>query len=75
VGHGSRSRGEPIAFDNDRRAEGAQPESERRFHALVQNALDIVMVTDPDGTIRYMSPSVERVLGYRPEEIVGTNSA
>jgi PAS domain S-box-containing protein len=33
------------------------------------------MVTDPDGTIRYMSPSVKRVLGYRPEEMVGTNSA
>jgi PAS domain S-box-containing protein len=37
--------------------------------------LDIVMVTDPDGTIRYMSPAVERVLGYTPEEIIGTNSA
>jgi PAS domain S-box-containing protein len=37
--------------------------------------LDIVMVTDPDGTIRYTNPSVERVLGYRPEEMVGTNSA
>src|SRR5918998_1696000 len=46
-----------------------------RFHALAQNALDIVMVTDPDGTIRYMSPAVERVLGYTPEEIIGTNSA
>ncbi len=33
------------------------------------------MVTDPDGTIRYMSPAVERVLGYTPEEIIGTNSA
>ncbi len=33
------------------------------------------MVTDPDGTIRYISPSVERVLGYTPEEVVGTNSA
>jgi PAS domain S-box-containing protein len=37
--------------------------------------LDIVMVTDADGTIRYTTPSVERVLGYRPEEMVGTNSA
>ena len=33
------------------------------------------MVTGPDGTIRYVSPSVERVLGYAPEEMVGTNSA
>src|SRR5918994_6237458 len=33
------------------------------------------MVTDPDGTIRYMSPSVERGLGYTPEEMIGTSSA
>jgi PAS domain S-box-containing protein len=33
------------------------------------------MVTDAEGTIRYVSPSVERVLGYRPEEMVGTNAA
>ena len=33
------------------------------------------MVTDAEGTTRYISPSVERVLGYTPEEMVGTNSA
>jgi PAS domain S-box-containing protein len=32
------------------------------------------MVTDADGTIRYLSPSVERTLGYRPEEMLGTNT-
>ena len=33
------------------------------------------MVTGPDGTIRYLSPSVERVLGYTPERLLGTNTA
>ena len=33
------------------------------------------MVTDPDGTISYLSPSVERVLGYTSEEMLGTNTA
>src|SRR5215203_1966410 len=55
--------------------EVALRESEERFHALVQNSLDIVMVTDAQGTIRYVSPSVERVLGYRSEEMVGTGTA
>ena len=55
--------------------EEALTESEARFHALVQNALDIVMVTDAEGTIRYLSPSVERVLGYRSEEMIGTSTA
>jgi PAS domain S-box-containing protein len=58
-----------------KRAEEALRESEERFYALVQSALDIVMVTDVEGTIRYVSPSVERVLGYRPEEQIGTNVA
>jgi PAS domain S-box-containing protein len=58
-----------------KRTEGALRESEARFHALVQNALDIVMVTDAQGTIRYISPSAERVLGYRPELMVGTITA
>ena len=58
-----------------KRTEEALRESEARFHALVQNALDIVMVTDAQGTLRYISPSVERVLGYRSEEMVGTSTA
>jgi PAS domain-containing protein len=64
--------GGQILSDSHRRSEEALRESEARFHALVQNAQDIVMVTDARGTIRYMSPSVERVLGYTPEEMVGT---
>ncbi len=55
--------------------EEALRESEARFHALVRNSLDIVMVTDAQGIIRYLSPSIERVLGYRSEEMVGTTAA
>src|SRR5215212_2583723 len=58
-----------------KRTEEALRKSEARFAALVQNALDIVMVTDAEGTILYISPSVERVLGYRSEEMVGTSIA
>ena len=58
-----------------KRVEEALRDREERFQALVQNALDIVMVTDVEGTIRYVSPAVERVLGYRPEEQIGTNAA
>jgi diguanylate cyclase (GGDEF)-like protein/PAS domain S-box-containing protein len=50
-------------------------ESERRFRALVQNATDLVIVFDRLGNIRYVSPSVERVLGFAPDELVGTNLA
>ncbi len=45
--------------------------SEEHFRSLIENASDIITVVDLDGTIRYESPSVERVLGYKPEDLVG----
>jgi diguanylate cyclase (GGDEF)-like protein/PAS domain S-box-containing protein len=46
--------------------------SEERFSSLVQHASDLITVLDADATVVYQSPSIERVLGYDPEEIVGT---
>jgi PAS domain S-box-containing protein len=54
-------------------AERAASQSEVRFRSLVQNASDVVAVLDADGGIRYISPSVERVLGYTPAELVGSS--
>src|SRR4028119_1199705 len=54
-----------------REAEQAVRQNEERFRALIENALDIITVLDTDGMIRYESPSVEKVLGYKPEELVG----
>src|SRR5215218_4013449 len=49
-------------------------ESEERFRSLVQYSSDIITILDTDGTVHYVSPAVERVTGYRPEEQVGTNA-
>jgi diguanylate cyclase (GGDEF)-like protein/PAS domain S-box-containing protein len=38
-------------------------QSEARFGALVSQASDLIVVLDPDGTVTYSSPSVDRVLG------------
>jgi PAS domain S-box-containing protein len=43
----------------------------RQYQTLIEHAEDIVTVIAPDGTIEYQSPSVERVLGWDPEEMVG----
>ncbi|HEX2221066.1 MAG TPA: EAL domain-containing protein [Candidatus Limnocylindria bacterium] len=45
--------------------------SEARFRSLVQNASDVILVLDQRGTIVYETPSVEKVLGYRPEQRIG----
>ncbi|MDE3095466.1 MAG: EAL domain-containing protein [Chloroflexota bacterium] len=53
-------------------AEAALRQSEERFRSLVQHASDMITVIDADTTVRYQSPSVARVLGRAPEDIVGT---
>jgi diguanylate cyclase (GGDEF)-like protein/PAS domain S-box-containing protein len=47
-------------------------QSEARFSSLVQNSSDVVMVVEADSTIRYVSPSVERVLGYDLANLEGS---
>jgi len=47
-------------------------QTEARFRSLVQNSTDVVMVVDADSTVRYVSPSVQGVFGYEPEELEGT---
>ena len=54
-----------------KRTEEELHRSEERFRSLVQNTSDIITVVDAEGTISYISSAVERVLGYRPEEMIG----
>jgi diguanylate cyclase (GGDEF)-like protein/PAS domain S-box-containing protein len=46
-------------------------QSEARFQSLVQNSSDLITVIEADSTIKYQSPSVEKVLGYQPEQLIG----
>ncbi len=46
-------------------------ESEQQFSTLVQNASDIILVVEPNGVIRYASPSTQQILGYAPSELMG----
>ncbi len=46
-------------------------ESEQHFSALVQHSSDVIFVLEPDTTVKYASPSVQRVLGYEPDQLIG----
>jgi diguanylate cyclase (GGDEF)-like protein/PAS domain S-box-containing protein len=47
-------------------------QSEARFRSLVAHSSDLITVLNANGVVTYQSPSVERVLGYRVEDIEGT---
>ena len=53
------------------RAEHAVQANERRFRALIEHAYDVVLLSSAEGTILYASPSVQMMLGYAPEELIG----
>jgi diguanylate cyclase (GGDEF)-like protein/PAS domain S-box-containing protein len=44
---------------------------EARFATLVQNASDLITVLGAENEIVYQSPSIERALGYKVEEVIG----
>ena len=60
--------------DEEYRAEEASRRSEERFRSLVRYASDIIMILDSEGLILYESPAVERMLGFRPEDRIGTDA-
>jgi PAS domain S-box-containing protein len=54
-----------------KRAERALQQREEHFRRLIENAHDLVQVLDHSGLVTYTGPSVEHLLGYEAEELVG----
>jgi len=46
---------------------------ERYFRSIVEYSHDVVGIFDAAGNLTYIGPSIERVLGYAPEEVIGRN--
>jgi len=54
--------------------EEALRESEIKFRGVAERSSVIIMLTDSEGTIIYVSPSTEKILGYTPEELTSPSS-
>jgi len=54
-----------------RRVEQKVRMSERRFRDITENAREMVWEVDADGIYTYVSPVCERILGYKPQEMLG----
>ena len=54
-----------------KKVEEAVKEKEERIRFITENMVDMLSQVDADLVIRYISPSHRRVLGYKPEELIG----
>jgi PAS domain S-box-containing protein len=52
----------------------ARFESEARFRAITENSLDITTIFDREGAFSYVSPSVQRIMGFEPDELLGRSA-
>ena len=54
-----------------KRAQEALRESEEKHRMIAKLSQDIICTVDLKGITTYASPAVERILGYRPDEVIG----
>jgi two-component system, NtrC family, sensor histidine kinase KinB len=55
-------------------AEQASLAQRARFEALVESSADVTVLIGPDGAFRYVSRSIERVLGRGPADLIGSDA-
>ncbi|WIF95914.1 HD domain-containing phosphohydrolase [Caminicella sporogenes] len=47
--------------------------SENKYRTLIENISDFIWLIDVDGTITYVNNSIQNILGYKPQDIIGKN--
>jgi len=57
------------------KAEQKVRDNERKYRYIFENLLDVYYRTSIDGTIEIISPSVEKISGYKVEELIGQDSS
>lgn len=45
-----------------------------RFRKLIEHSAEVIPILDGNGVVEYVTPSVRRVLGYEPQDVVGDNA-
>ena len=58
-----------IDITHERELEEELRREKERYELILSNLTDLVLVVDEEGEPRYVSPALERMLGFRPEEL------
>lgn len=66
-------RGAASALAERRSLEAVLRERESHYRLIAEGVSDAIVSADESGTIMYANPAVERVFGYQPEELIGSN--
>ena len=54
-----------------KQVEEALKESEEKLKTILENTRDVIFQLSPLGIIQYVSPKVEEIYGYKPEDLIG----
>jgi two-component system, cell cycle sensor histidine kinase and response regulator CckA len=60
-----------LEIEGRKEIEEALRESEEKYRDLVENINDVIFTVDINGIATYVSPTIESLIGYRPEELLG----
>lgn len=66
--------GTAMDITSRKEAEAALLASEQRYRLLATNATDMISRLDSEAVWQYVSPAIERILGYVPDEVIGRNA-
>lgn len=69
-----RMSGTALDITDRKQTELALQQREAHFRALIEQSSELITVLNVDGTIRFESPSVERLLGYAQHELNGRST-
>ncbi len=56
-----------------KQTEAALKASEAKYRFMYENINDLICLHSPTGEYKEVSPSVEKILGYKPKELIGKN--
>lgn len=54
-----------------KKAEDALRESEERYRIIAATASDVIITIDQNSVIQFVNPASNKVLGYKPDELIG----